>query len=253
MAAKKSVSGRLASFDMEYLGGRPYIVGVDEAGRGCLAGPVCACALAVKAGAYSNAGFISALADLDDSKRLSPSSREALYGRLADLKARGAIDFEAAFAGVGEIEKYNILGATKLAMERAVGALNLRLSLNLARSGAAATLFGEGDLDLSRANLLIDGNPLKKFPFAHLAIVGGDAQSLAIAAASVVAKVSRDKYMVSLAEKYPEYGFEEHKGYGTPRHLQALLLRGPCPEHRRDFLKKFRGAPGGGAKQAELF
>ncbi len=244
----------LADFDREYLGGRRFGVGRDEAGRGALAGPVCAGAVAVSAGLYSSVAALSSLRVLNDSKQLSREARESVYGELEKLKAAGLLDFEAAFAEVAEIEKLNILAATQIAMARAAGALNARLGLNLARAGAAATLFGESPLDISKAQVIIDGMEMKKFPYAHMAAVKGDARSLAVAAASVVAKVSRDRLMEALAPKYPRFGFESHKGYGTAAHLQSLMLFGPTPEHRKSFLKKLRPDEFSGiAEQGTLF
>lgn len=230
----------LADFDRGHIGGRSFVLGIDEAGRGALAGPVCAAAAAVSARLYSSEAALSGLRVLNDSKQLSREARESVYGELEKLKAAGLLDFEAAFADVAEIEKYNILSATQTAMARAADALNARLGLNLARSGAAATLFGERPLDISKAQVLIDGREMKKFPYAHMAVVKGDARSLAVAAASVVAKVSRDRLMEAMSAKYPRFGFEKHKGYGTAAHLQSLMLFGPTLEHRRSFLKKLR-------------
>ena len=139
----------LADFDREYLGGRSFVLGIDEA--------VCAGAVAVSAGLYSSVAALSSLRVLNDSKQLSREARESVYGELEKLKAAGLLDFEAAFAEVAEIEKLNILAATQIAMARAAGALNARLGLNLARAGAAATLFGESPLDISKAQVIIDG------------------------------------------------------------------------------------------------
>ena len=141
-----------------------------------------------------------------------------------------------------------------MAMARAARALNERLVLNLRAAGAAATLFGESGLDASKAQVLIDGREMKKFPYSHMAVVKGDAQSLAIAAASIVAKVTRDRLMEELSEKYPRFGFEKHKGYGTAAHLQSLMLFGPTKEHRKSFLKKLRPESGESeARQGNLF
>jgi len=249
---KKSAIAALAEFDADYVSGRSFVLGIDEAGRGSLAGPVSAGAVLIRQNLYVNPDFLAALADLNDSKQLNESSREDIFKKLEAFKLAGAIDFEAGFASVDEIEKHNILGATQIAMTRAAEALNTRNTLLLRRAGAASTLFGEGAADLSKAVVLIDGRTMKKFPYAHQAIVKGDASSLAVAAASIVAKVSRDRLMGQLALNYPRYGFETHKGYGTPAHLQALLLYGACRIHRPSFLKKLR-AGAVEEKQGELF
>ena len=237
---KKSKIASLAEFDKDYIGGRSFVLGVDEAGRGALAGPVCAGAVAVSANFYASATLCETLTLLNDSKQLTHETRDVLFGELGKLKKAGVLDFEAAYASVEEIENFNILVATQMAMSRAATAINERLELHLRKAGTVATLFGESRIDLSRAQVLIDGIEMKKFPFAHRAVVKGDAQSLAIAAASIIAKVSRDRLMEQLAVKYPRFGFEKHKGYGTAIHLQSLMLFGPTPEHRKSFLKKLR-------------
>ena len=250
---KNSPIAMLAEFDAEYIAGRSWLVGVDEAGRGCLAGPVCAGAVAVSAKAYLNPTFLKALESLDDSKKLTEKKREEIYSILCNAKNAGEIDFEAGFASVAEIESINILSATQLAMARATDALNERLHLNLRKATAPATLFGESALDTSTGFVLIDGKPMKKFPYAHNAIVKGDASSLAIAAASIVAKVTRDRCMQELARKYPRFGFEIHKGYGTAAHLQNLMLFGATDVHRPSFLKKLRDENTKAEMQSELF
>lgn len=237
---KTSRIAALADFDRDYLDGRSFVLGIDEAGRGALAGPVCAGAVAVSAKLYDSPEALSMLSALNDSKQISHEARESLFSELEKLKKAQMLDFEAGFADVSEIESQNILVATQIAMARAAEAVNLRQNLNLRRAGAAATLFGESRLDVAKAQVLIDGKEMKKFPYSHKAVVKGDAQSLAIAAASIVAKVSRDRLMDKLAEKYPRFGFEHHKGYGTAAHMQALVLFGTTPEHRKSFLKKIR-------------
>lgn len=254
MAKQKNKVELLAEFDAEYIAGRSWLVGIDEAGRGCLAGPVCAGAVAVSAKAYSNSTFLKALESLDDSKKLTEKKREEIYAILCNAKNAGEIDFEAGFASVAEIESINILSATQLAMARAVEVLNERLHLNLRKATAPATLFGESALDTSTGFVLIDGKPMKKFPYAHNAIVKGDASSLAIASASIIAKVTRDHYMQELARKYPRFGFDVHKGYGTASHLQNLMLFGVTDVHRPSFLKKLRSEETSAKEtQSELF
>ena len=236
----KNDTKKLTDFDVDYMLGRSWLVGIDEAGRGCLAGPVCAGAVCVSANFYKSSKYIDYLSGLNDSKKLSENTREILFKKLEELKSIGIIDFEAGFASVEEIEKYNILVATQMAMARACEAINERQNLRLRSMGSVATLFGESALDVSLAEVLIDGKPMKKFPYVHHAIVKGDASSLAIAAASIVAKVSRDRLMATLALEYPRYNFEVHKGYGTAAHLQALMLYGTTKIHRPSFLKKMR-------------
>ncbi len=179
------------------------VAGVDEAGRGPLAGPVFAAAVILPAGLY--------IEGLDDSKKLSEKKREKLYD---EIKNSGAV-WAIASATAQEIDQYNILGATMLAMRRAV-----------------ENLCEKADL------LLIDGNVARGFDTPAKTVVKGDAKIPQIAAASILAKVERDRYCVEMAKKYPEYQFEKHKGYPTKIHRDLVILNGPCPEHRRSFLKK---------------
>lgn len=181
------------------------VCGVDEAGRGPLAGPVCAAAVILPRGVT--------IEGLDDSKKLTEKRREALY----DVIIAAAEAYGVAFATVEEIEELNILGATYLAMNRAIAAL------------------GAG-IDLA----LIDGNRNAGIEYPSRCVVKGDAKCVSIAAASVLAKVTRDRYMRALAEKYPGYGFERHKGYGTEAHYAAIRALGPCPEHRPSFLRSMK-------------
>ena len=177
------------------------IAGIDEAGRGPLAGPVSAAAVILPPG-YSH--------DLlDDSKKLSEKKREILY---EELTTRDDVMWSLSFAEPAEIDAINILKATHAAMARAA----------------------EG-LEVCPDYCLIDGLPVEGFPMESEGIVKGDGKSLSIAAASIIAKVSRDRRMMDYAEEFPGYGFEKHKGYGTKLHLEALRALGPCPIHRRSF------------------
>lgn len=185
--------------------GYDIVCGVDEAGRGPLAGPVCAAAVILPRGVT--------IEGLDDSKKLTEKRREALY----DVIIAAAEACGVAFATVEEIEELNILGATYLAMNRAIAALGVGIDL-----------------------ALIDGNRNAGIEYPSRCIVKGDAKCVSIAAASVLAKVTRDRYMRALAEKYPGYGFERHKGYGTEAHYAAIRALGPCPEHRPSFLRSMK-------------
>ena len=196
-------------FEQEaWTGGLLHVAGVDEAGRGPLAGPVVAAAVAF-AKDFLEAEAERSLAGLDDSKKLPAARREFFH---ALLSACPHARIGVASASVEEIDSLNILRATHLAMARAV-----------------AQLAPLPDL------ALVDGLPVRGLPVPHRAIVGGDAASLSIAAASVMAKVTRDRLMVELAAQFPAYGFERHKGYGTREHLEALRRHGPCPAHRKSF------------------
>ena len=182
------------------------ICGVDEAGRGPLAGPVCAAAVILPEHLQ--------IPGLNDSKKLTDKKRRELFPIIKEQ----AIAYGIAFASEQEIDEINILQATFLAMKRAIAQL-------------------EGKAEFA----LIDGNRETDFGLPVQTVVKGDSRSANIAAASVLAKVTRDLYMEELAEKYPEYGFEVHKGYGTKAHYAALTEHGMCPAHRRTFLKKFYG------------
>ena len=182
------------------------ICGVDEAGRGPLAGPVCAAAVILPRGLE--------LPGLNDSKKLTDKKRRELYPIIKEQ----AIAYGIAFASEKEIDELNILQATFLAMQRAIDQL-------------------EGKADLA----LIDGNREKDFGLPVKTIVKGDSRSANIAAASVLAKVTRDDLMEEMAKQYPQYGFEIHKGYGTKAHYAALTEHGPSPIHRMTFLRKFYG------------
>lgn len=198
------------SYEREYWLAHPgaALAGVDEAGRGPLAGPVVAAALCMTPGAAMS-GYAGPLRELTDSKQLSAPRREAFYDLLTGMADT--------WIGVGwceavEIDELNILCATHCAMRRAVLALPRRPDY-----------------------LLVDGLPVKGLPCAATAIVQGDAKSLLIAGASVVAKVLRDRRMQELDQRYPGYEFARNKGYGTNDHIRALLRLGPCPEHRSSF------------------
>ena len=186
-----------------YDSGVSPLCGVDEAGRGPLAGPVCAAAVILPRGAV--------IEGLNDSKKLSEKRREALYDEIVE----SAIAFGIAFASVEEIEEKNILEATFLAMNRAIEQLSVVPAL-----------------------ALIDGNRSKGIVLPSRCVIGGDGKCADIAAASILAKVTRDRYMLEMAEKYPQYGFERHKGYGTAAHYAAIREFGPSPIHRMSFLRK---------------
>ena len=184
--------------------GYNVVCGVDEAGRGPLAGPVCAAAVILPPDCV--------IEGLNDSKKLTDKRRRGLY----DVIVEQAAAYGIAFASHQEIDEINILQATFLAMRRAVGQLTVRPML-----------------------ALVDGNQDPRLEIPVRTIVKGDGLSASIAAASILAKVTRDRWMEELDAKYPQYGFAVHKGYGTKRHYAALTEFGPCEEHRQTFLKKF--------------
>ncbi len=192
----------LLEYEKQYLEeGYSLIAGVDEVGRGPLAGPVCAAAVILPAGIEIDG--------VNDSKKLTEKKREFLY----DVIAEKAIAWATAFVDAETIDTINIRQATHLAMQTAVNHLAQRADF-----------------------LLVDGNDKISFSVHSAYIVKGDAKSLSIAAASIMAKVTRDRYMVEMGKKYPEYLFEKHKGYGTAAHMDAIRKHGLTPLHRRSFI-----------------
>lgn len=191
-------------FEKEALAkGYKSVCGVDEAGRGPLAGPVCAAAVILPEGVI--------IEGVNDSKKLSEKKRESLF----DVIREQALSYSIAYATVDEIEEINILNATMLAMRRAIDGLEIKADY-----------------------AMIDGNKIPPLDIDAECIVKGDAKSMSIACASILAKVSRDRLLYKYAKEYPMYGFDKHKGYGTKVHREAILKYGPCPYHRKSFLKK---------------
>ena len=189
----------LPDLSYELASGHTLICGIDEAGRGPWTGPVCAAAVILDR--------VRIPAGLNDSKKLTEASRERLYPEIMTVA-----DVGVGLVSAAEIDDINILQATYLAMNRAVAALKSKPTL-----------------------ALIDGNRGPKLFCATQVIIGGDGKSLSIAAASIIAKVTRDRLMIELDSIYPVYGFARHKGYGTAAHAAALAQHGPCTEHRKSF------------------
>ena len=182
--------------------GYRVVCGIDEAGRGPLSGPVVAAACVLDPSVE--------IAGLNDSKKLSPAKRELLFERITE----SALDYAIGMASPDEIDSLNILNATMLAMRRAIAGLKTPADF-----------------------ALVDGNCTRDFPIPARAIVKGDALSCSISAASILAKVTRDRLCLEDEKNYPQYGFAKHKGYGTAEHIAALKQYGPCPIHRKTFLK----------------
>jgi len=191
--------------------GAGRVAGVDEAGRGPLAGPVVAAAVILRPGAV--------VPGLDDSKKIDEDRREELYGEII----RASLTWGVGVVGTALVDRLNVLEATRLAMRRAVARLTVRPDY-----------------------VLVDGWPVPDLGVPHRGVVDGDALCASVAAASVVAKVTRDRIMRCLGRRFPAYGFERNKGYGTPEHREALRRLGPCPAHRRTFLGGALGPTGGG-------
>ncbi len=193
----------LYSFELALAGENRPFCGVDEAGRGPLAGPVCAAAVILPEGLV--------IPGLNDSKKLTEKKREELYDRICE----SALSFAVAFASVEEIETLNIKGATYLAMDRAIA-----------------------ELDPAPKLALVDGNDKNTLAVPAVKVVKGDSRCASIAAASILAKVTRDRFMREMDRLYPQYGFAAHKGYGTAAHYAALRQYGPCEIHRPTYLRK---------------
>lgn len=232
---------QLRGFDLKQLNGVNNLIGVDEVGRGAFAGPVVAAAVLVTREFLESRWAVAKSGRVNDSKLLSAEQREELWGEFETLAAEGRIHAHTGMAGVAEIAELNILGATKLAMRRALGGIYPPEAFQAKRD--EPDLFSSFEERSAfqpevSARVIIDGLPLRSFPYPHAAFVKGDSRSLCIAMASIVAKVTRDRMMVALAEKYPGYGFAQHKGYGTEEHRDAVLRLGKCPEHREIFLRK---------------
>ena len=190
--------------------GYEIVCGVDEAGRGPLAGPCVVAAVILDPN--------QTIDGLNDSKKLSEKKREQLYDEIVSK----ALAYNIVFSEKDEIDRINILNATLLSMKKAVEGLSIKPDL-----------------------AMIDGNMVpKEMTVKSVAIIKGDAKSASIAAASILAKVTRDRHMVELSKKYPQYGFEKHKGYGTKLHREMLIKYGPCEEHRRSFIKKVLSSNG---------
>ncbi len=202
LAAERVRLAAMSEYEKEYAS---YILcGIDEAGRGPLAGPVCAaCVILPKD---------EEILYINDSKKVTPKRREALYDEIREK----AVAYGIAMAGPERIDEINILNATYEAMRDALGQLSVR-----------------PDILLNDA-VRIPGVSIRQMP-----IIGGDGKSISIAAASILAKVTRDRLMLEMDAKYPEYGFAQHKGYGTAAHIEALKKYGPCPIHRRSFISHF--------------
>lgn len=187
--------------EKHYSNGKKYIAGIDEVGRGPLAGPVCAAAVIMPEGLV--------IEGINDSKKLSEKKRELLYDEIIEK----AVAWSVVFVDAEVIDEINIRKATHLAMEKAVEKLSVKPDI-----------------------LLVDGNDNISFDIPSEYIIKGDAKSHSIAAASIIAKVTRDRYMVEMADVYPEYSFEKHKGYGTKVHMEAIREHGICSIHRKSFI-----------------
>lgn len=246
---------QLRGFDLKQVGAFASLMGVDEAGRGALAGPVVAGAVLVSRDFLESRWALNRSSRVNDSKQLTAEQRSELWAEFEELMAQGQIHANYGIATVAEIESANILGATKLAMRRALGgiypptAFEFKEEPDLFASEMEKAAFQP----TVSCRILIDGLPLRSFPYPHQGIVSGDARSLCIAMASIVAKVTRDRLMDELDKLHPGYGFGQHKGYGTEEHRDAILKRGRCVVHRDSFLRKLFAQPRDLEGQLTLF
>ena len=232
---------QLRGFDLKQINGVTSLIGVDEVGRGAFAGPVVAAAVVVTREFLEGRWAVAKSGRVNDSKVLTAEQREELWGEFDRLATQGQIHAQVGVASVDEIALHNILGATKLAMRRALEAIHPPEAFEPART--EPDLFSSFEerkafAPAVSARVIVDGLPLRSFAYPHLAFVNGDARSLCIAMASIVAKVTRDRMMVELDGQFPGYGFAQHKGYGTEDHREAVLKLGRCTMHREAFLRK---------------
>jgi ribonuclease HII len=232
----------LLRHDRRALNGHSGLVGVDEAGRGALAGPVVAAAVWLEISFYEDARRCRQGRGFNDSKQLSAEERTEFFEVIEQWRVDGVARVVAASASVEEIAVHNILGATRLAMDRCLRELNDGQGMLPTVDDNNMPLFageevGNGSV-ARRPRVLIDGRKMKPFYWQHDGLIDGDAKSFVIAAASIVAKVTRDRQMEKLDGECPGYGLAKHKGYGTTEHWEALRRLGPTGHHRALFLRK---------------
>tara|TARA_B100000519_G_scaffold26226_1_gene18417 strand:+ start:2413 stop:3171 length:759 start_codon:yes stop_codon:yes gene_type:complete len=235
-------SKRLRAFDRARLSELTGLIGIDEAGRGALAGPVVASAVAVCREFYDTDWCKRNASRINDSKLLAPDEREYLYGKLRWLESKNRLHIGVGWGDIAEIENLNILGATQAAMRRAVEGVFESAEIE---PHEPDPLFADVSSDrvidgnyLSSWRIFVDGKPMKQLGYPHQAFVQGDSRSLCIAMASIIAKVTRDRTMMALDCQYPKYDLASSKGYATPSHRSAIVEEGPSPVHRSLFLKK---------------
>ncbi|MEM9157609.1 MAG: ribonuclease HII [Verrucomicrobiota bacterium] len=232
-------SYRLRAYDRKAIKGFVGLIGVDEAGRGALAGPVVAAAVAARNEFYDTNWCRRNASRINDSKLLTKEEREELYDKLRWLERNDRLIIGVGRATVEEIEDLNILGATQVAMRRAIEEVLEKGSISAHDPDPLFASEGDEEVEtLSSWKIMVDGKPMKALGFQHEALVKGDTKALCIAMGSIVAKVSRDRWMMALDCDYPHYDFASSKGYATVAHRAAISEKGPTPEHRALFLRK---------------
>ena len=236
---------QLRGYDLKQIYGFSSLIGVDEAGRGALAGPVVAAAVLVTGEFLESRWAVAKSGRVNDSKQLTAKDRAELYAEFEGLVAQGQIHANYGIGSVSEVESLNILGATKVAMRRALEGIYPPTAFQQTEEpGLFASEVEKAAFQPAvSCKILIDGLSLRHFAYPHQGVVGGDGRSLAIAMASIIAKVTRDRMMDELDKKHPRYGFAQHKGYGTEEHREALLKHGRCGIHREAFLRKLFARP----------
>jgi ribonuclease HII len=236
---------QLRAFDLKQIYGFQGLIGVDEAGRGALAGPVVAGAVLVSREFLECRWSVTKSGRVNDSKQLTAEERAELWSEFEELVRLRQIHATFGVASVAEVESLNILGATKAAMRRALeqiyppDAFERKQEPDLFSTDTERSAFQPS----VACRVLIDGLPLRHFPYPHDGLVNGDARSLCVAMASIVAKVTRDRLMDELDKTHAGYGFGQHKGYGTEEHRAAVLKLGRCAAHRDSFLRKLFAQP----------
>lgn len=224
--------------DRKLTGSRCGIVGVDEAGRGCLAGPVVAAAVVLPVAFFRDAKNRKRTEEMNDSKQFNENKREQLYSVIMEMVEKRILFGAFGQASIDEIESRNIVGATCLAMHRAMDKVSDQSAgIWNPTSKKNFELFQTQEKKKRIWSVVIDGRPMKKLSYQHDGLIKGDTKSLAIAMASILAKVTRDRYMRELHEQFPFFGFDSNKGYGAPVHLNALKNYGPTEHHRPRFLR----------------
>ncbi len=235
---KKVMANPRWTHDRKLARGISGIVGVDEAGRGCLAGPVVAGCVILPTEFFMLANNRKGVEKINDSKQFDEATREKLFHSIQKAMEGSKLFGATASASVEEIEEHNIVGATCLAMQRAMQrASDLSQGMWKPARSYHPDLFASEVEEKTKWRVLVDGKPLKRLIFSHHGLVKGDTLSLAVAMASLLAKVSRDRKMRELDNSFPDYGFSSNKGYGTSAHLEALQKYGPTNQHRPRFVR----------------
>jgi ribonuclease HII len=226
------------TYDRKLVKGLPGIVGVDEAGRGCLAGPVVAGCTILPSSFFADSKNRKAVEKINDSKQISEMEREILFQKIQTWIDQGKLFGATGSATIEEIEEHNIVGATCLAMQRAMEAASVKSKgLWLPFQTQETDLFTQDVSKDLQWRVLVDGRSMKRLPIRHMGLIKGDTISLAVAMASLLAKVTRDQRMRQLDRQFPHYRFASNKGYGVPVHLKALEEHGTTEHHRPRFLR----------------